>query len=74
MTTENNTFNSYYLLTKEFADKIMNNVDVYELILLETILETLKIANSDNEQITPAIQYFMECAQPRDPKHRITFS
>ena len=68
------SFNSYYLLTKEFADKMKSNVDVYELILLETIVETLKIANSDNEQITPAIQYFIECAQPRDLKHIITFS
>ena len=68
------SFNSYYLLTKEFADKMKSNVDVYELILLETIVETLKIANSDNEQITPAIQYFIECAQLRDLKHIITFS
>lgn len=61
MSTENE-FNFYYLSTKELADKMKNNVDLYEAILLETIVETLKIANYDNEQIKPAIQYFIECA------------
>lgn len=62
MSSENDSFNSYYLSTKELADKMKNNVDIYEAILMETIVETLKIANYDNEQIKPAIQYFIECA------------